>query len=123
MNAEHLPENVRPWMGDSIGRWEGDTLFVETTNFHPGQSWSCAKHQFYVTKDAIVKEWLMRVASEILYRFEANDPGAYSDKWIGELTLRATEGTIYEYACHEANYAMRGILRGARLAETSPGAD
>jgi hypothetical protein len=125
MNAEHLPDNVRPWMGDSIGRWEGDTLFVETTNFHPGQSFRVAlKHQFYVTKDAIVKEWFTRVAEqEILYRFEVNDPGAYSDKWIGELTLRATEGPIYEYACHEANYAMRGILRGARLAETSPGAD
>ena len=125
MNAEHLPDNVRPWMGDSIGRWEGDTLFVETTNFHPGQSFRVAlKHQFYVTKDAIVKEWFTRVAEqEILYRFEVNDPGAYSDKWIGELTLHATEGPIYEYACHEANYAMRGILRGARLAETSPGED
>ena len=119
MNAEHPPENVRPWMGDSIGRWENDTLFVETTNFHPGQSFRAAiKHQFYLTKDAVVKEWFTRVADqELLYRFEVNDPGAYSDKWVGELTLRATAGPIYEYACHEANYAMRGILRGARLAE------
>ena len=119
MDAEHLPDNVRPWMGDSIGRWEGDTLVVETTNFHPGQSFRAAiKHQFYMTKDAVVTEWFTRVGeSEILYKFEVDDPGAYSDKWIGEQTLRATEGPIYEYACHEANYALRGILRGARLQE------
>ena len=128
MNAEHLPDNVRPWMGDSVGRWEGDTLVVETTNFHPGQSFRAAiKHQFYLTKDAVVTEWFTRVSDqEIVYRFEVNDPGAYSDKWIGEQTLRATEGPIFEYACHEANYALRGILRGARLQETleeNPDAD
>ena len=121
MNAEHLPDNMRPWMGDSIGRWEGDTLVVETTNFHPGQSFRAAiKHQFYLTEDAVVQEWFTRVADkEILYRFEVNDPGAYTDKWVGEMTLRTTPGPIYEYACHEANYAMRGILRGARLAENT----
>ena len=74
-------------MGDSIGRWEGDTLFVETTNFHPGQSFRAAiKHQFYVTKDAVVKEWFTRVADqEILYRFEVNDPGAL----LGQMDWRA----------------------------------
>ena len=119
LNAEHLPRNVRPWMGDSIGRWEGDTLVVETTNFHPGQSFRAAiKHQFYVTMDAVVTEWFTRVSdNEILYRFEVDDPGAYDDKWIGEQTLRATEGPMFEYACHEANYAMRSILRGARVQE------
>lgn len=119
MANEHLPDNVRPWMGDSIGHWEGDTLVVETTNFHPGQSFRAAiRHQFYLTQDATVKEWFTRVGeNEVLYRFQVDDPGAYSDKWVGELTLRATEGPIYEYACHEANYAMRNILRGARLAE------
>lgn len=119
MSDTHLPDNMRPWMGDSIGRWEGDTLVVETTNFHPGQSFRAAiRHQFYMTQDAVVLEWFKRVnENEISYRFEVNDPGAYSDKWVGELTLRATKGPIYEYACHEANYAMRNILRGARLEE------
>lgn len=119
MNAEHLPDDVRPWLGDSIGRWDGDTLVVETTNFHPGQSFRAAiRHQFYMTKDAVVTEYFTRVAEqEILYRFEVDDPGAYTDTWVGEQTLRATEGPIYEYACHEANYALRGILRGARLQE------
>jgi len=117
MDTEHLPEHVRLWMGDSIGRWEGDTLVVETTNFHPGQAFRAAiKHQFYLTKDAVVTEWFRRVGdAELQYRFEVNDPGAYRDRWVGELTMRATEGPMYEYACHEANYAMRGILRGARL--------
>ena len=58
--------------------------------------------------------------NEIVYSFVVHDPGAYSDDWKGELTLRKTEGPIYEYACHEANYAMRGILAGARLAENPP---
>ena len=120
LDSEHLPDHVRPWLGDSIGRWEDDTLVVETRNFHPGQSFRAAiKHQFYLTKDAVVTEWFRRVSeTEILYRFEVNDPGAYHANWVGEQTLRATEGPIYEYACHEANYAMRGILAGARLEET-----
>jgi hypothetical protein len=120
MGGEPLPDDIRPWMGDSIGRWEGDTLVVETRNFHPGQSFRAAlKHQFYVTPEAVVTEWFTRTsAREIHYRFRVDDPGAYDDVWIGELTLRATEGPIYEYACHEANYAMRGILKGARLQES-----
>ncbi|HEX7036816.1 MAG TPA: hypothetical protein VF210_13650 [Pseudomonadales bacterium] len=119
IGAEHLPANVRPWLGDSIGRWEGDTLVVETTNFNPGQSYRAAiRHQFYMTKDAVVTEWFTRVADdEIVYRFEVDDPGAYTDVWRGELTLRSTPGPIYEYACHEGNYALPGILAGARVQE------
>lgn len=122
LDAAHLPENVRPWLGDSVGHWEGDTLVVETTNFHPGQSFRAAiKHQFYLTRDAIVTERFQRVAeNEIVYSFEVSDPGAYSTDWAGELALRKTEGPIYEYACHEANYAMRSILAGARLEENEP---
>ncbi len=120
LDSEHLPDHIRPWLGDSIGHWEDDTLVVETRNFHPGQSFRAAiRHQFYLTKDAVVTEWFRRVSdTEILYRFEVNDPGAYHSNWVGEQTLRATEGPIYEYACHEANYAMRGILAGARLEES-----
>ncbi|MEM1231339.1 MAG: hypothetical protein AAGI15_12435 [Pseudomonadota bacterium] len=119
IGAEHQSDRIRPWLGDSVGRWEGDTLVVTTRHFHPGQSFRAAiKHQFYLTQDAVVTEYFTRTGPrEIRYRFEVDDPGAYSDRWIGELILRATEGPIYEYACHEANYAMRGILRGARLAE------
>jgi len=117
IDAEHLPENVRPWLGDSIGHWEGDTLVVETTNFHPGQSFRAAiKHQFYLTKDAVITERFQRTSEdEINYSFKVVDPGAYTSDWTGELTMRHTDGPIYEYACHEANYAMRGILAGARM--------
>jgi len=117
LDTEHLPENVRPWLGDSIGRWEGDTLVVETTNFHPGQSFRAAiKHQFYLTKDAVITERFERTSEdEINYSFKVVDPGAYTSDWTGELTMRSTVGPIYEYACHEANYAMRGILAGARM--------
>ena len=122
LDTEHLPGNVRPWLGDSVGHWKGDTLVVETTNFHPGQSFRAAiKHQFYMTKDAVVTERFQRVSeAEIVYSFQVHDPGAYSSDWAGELAMRKTDGPIYEYACHEANYAMRGILAGARLAENPP---
>jgi|TARA_B100000315_G_scaffold184761_1_gene173861 hypothetical protein len=119
MNSEHLPSNVRPWLGDSIGRWEGDTLVVETTNFNPGQSFRAAiKHQFFLTREAVVTERFMRVSpSEINYQFTVDDPGGYTESWRGEIALRKTDGPIYEYACHEGNYALPGILRGARLEE------
>jgi hypothetical protein len=125
MDTEHLPPDVRPWLGDSVGRWEGDTLVVETTNFHPGQSFRAAiKHQFYVTRDAVVTERFTRVSDgEIVYAFEVDDPGAYTETWAGEMALRHTEGPIYEYACHEGNYALRGILAGARLQENPPAED
>ena len=119
IEAEPLPEHIRPWMGDSIGYWDGDTLVVKTSNFNPGQSYRAAiRHQFYMTRDAVVTERFERIGEhEIVYSFSVDDPGAYTETWRGELTMRATEGPIYEYACHEANYALGGILRGARLAE------
>jgi hypothetical protein len=114
LNTDHLPENVRPWLGDSVGHFEGDTLVVETTNFNPGQSFRASiRHQFYMTRDAVVTERFTMV----------NDPGAYTEPWSGEMALRATPGPIYEYACHEANYAMRGILAGARMDENPPDED
>ncbi len=122
MDTEHLPDHVRPWLGDSIGHWDGDTLVVETTNFHPGQSFRLAiKHQLYMTKDAVVTERFTRVSEdEIVYSFEVDDPGAYTETWRGEMALRRTAGPIYEYACHEGNYALSGILAGARLQENPP---
>jgi len=122
MKGEPLPASIRPWLGDSIGHWEGDTLVVVTRQFNPGQSFRAAlKHQFYLSADAEVIEKFTRInATEIAYQFTVNDPGGYTQPWSGELTLRATEGPIYEYACHEGNYSLPGILRGARLQEQSP---
>ncbi len=125
MGGEHLPAAMRPWLGDSVGRWDGDTLVVETTNFNPGQSFRASlRHQLFLTMEAVVTERFTRVSeAEILYRFTVDDPGAYTQPWTGELALRRTAGPIYEYACHEANYAMPGILRGARVQEALAGGE
>jgi len=115
----HLPASVRPWMGDSIGHWEGDTLVVETTNFNPGES---LRPYFgatmYLSKDAKVTERFTRVSpTQILYRFEVSDPQIFTQTWKAEMPLNATKGPVYEYACHEGNYALPDILAGARQAE------
>ncbi|MDZ7784510.1 MAG: hypothetical protein U5K56_16760 [Halioglobus sp.] len=119
LDAEPLPAAVRPWLGDSIGHWEGDTLVVRTTQFHPQQNLRAAiKHQFYMTEDSVVEERFTRInENEILYQFTVTDDSIYRRPWRGELTLRATEGPIYEYACHEGNYALPNILSGARQEE------
>jgi hypothetical protein len=115
----HLPKNITPWLGDSIGRWEGDTLVVETTNLNPGQKAHYGiKQQFYLPPTAKVTERFTRVApDEILYQFTVEDSTAYTQPWQGEVPLRATKDHIYEYACHEGNYALPGILAGARKQE------
>jgi hypothetical protein len=119
MNAKHLHPSIRPWMGDSIGRWEGDTLVVETTNFNPGEQLRTNFDQsFYVSKDAVVTERFTRTSpTEIAYEFSVKDPTIYSKVWRAEMVMNAMQGNIYEYACHEGNYALPGILAGARKAE------
>lgn len=114
MNAEHLPKNIRRWMGDSVGHWEGDTLVVDTTNFNDKTRFRGA------TEDLHVVERFTRVDNKtLLYRFTVEDPNTWDKPWTGEYTWPATDKPIYEYACHEGNYALGDILRGARLAERS----
>ena len=117
----HLPAAVRRWMGDSVGWWEGDTLVVETTNFNPGESLRPGiPTTIFVSKDAKVTERFTRVSpTQILYAFQVEDPGVYTQTWRAEMPLNASKGPIYEYACHEGNYALPGILRGARVAEAA----
>lgn len=119
LDSEHPPEHVTPWLGDSIGYWDGGTLVVETANFHPGQSFRIAiRHQLYMSLDARVTERFTRVGpEEIFYEFKVEDDAAYTDPWRGEMTLRSARGPIYEYACREANYSLPGILAGARHEE------
>lgn len=107
------------WMGDSIGHFEGNTLVVETTNFHPQQSLrSSLDHRFIGSTTMHVQERFTRVGeNEILYQFTVTDPENYSRPWSGELPMRQTGERLFEYACHEGNYAMPGILAGARRAE------
>ena len=119
LNSEHAPAHVKKWLGDSIGWWEGDTLVVETTNFHPGQGIRAStKHLLYASEDLKVTERFTRVSDAgIKYEFFMDDPSVYSEVWKGELPLRRSDERIYEYACHEGNYAMPGILAGARREE------
>jgi len=116
IGGEPLPEQIRPWLGDSIGYWEGDTLVVETTQFHPQQSLRGAiKHQLYVGKNSKVTERFTRISEqEIHYEFTVEDKTVYRRPWRGELTFRPSDGQIYEFACHEGNYGMIGILAGER---------
>jgi len=108
-----LPEHVRPWMGDSWGHWEGDTLVIETTNLHPLQRFNGNP-----SDNLKVIERLTRVdQSTINYEFTIIDPETYTAEWGGEVPMKALEGLIYEYACHEGNYALSGILSGARYEE------
>jgi hypothetical protein len=106
---QHAPPTVRPWMGDSVGWWEGETLVIETTNFHPEETLRGASDHLKIT------ERLTRVApGRLHYAFWVEDPTAFTQAWGGEYEFSATKGPVYEYACHEGNYALAGILAGAR---------
>ena len=112
MNGEHVVPDVRKWMGDSIGHWEGDTLVVDTTNFadRPGLGGA--------TRNLHVVERFSRVdESTLLYDFTVDDPTVWTQPWQGQYSWPETEERLYEYACHEGNYALGNILRGARILE------
>jgi hypothetical protein len=117
MNARHLPSSIRRWMGDSIGHWEGDTLVIDTTNFTD-------KTRFRGSTEKLrVVERLTRVDEKtLLYRFTVEDPDTWDRPWTGEYTWPATSKPIYEYACHEGNYALGDVLRGARRQEAEEAA-
>jgi hypothetical protein len=115
MGARHLPQNVRAWMGDSIGWWEGDTLVVETTNFHPEEGFRLT---YALSPDARVVERFTRVSpTELRYAFEVDDPANYTQVWRGEMPFVRDKGPINEFACHEGNYAVADILAAARRAD------
>ena len=112
MNSEHAPPDVRSWLGDSVGRWEGDTLVVDTTNFSDRPALSGATSSLHVV------ERFKRIDDKtLLYSFTVEDPAVWTRPWSGEYVWPSTESRVYEYACHEANYSFGGILRGARILE------
>jgi len=112
MNAKHLPSSIRMWLGDSIGYWEGDTLVVDTTNFTDKTRFRGATHDLHV-----VERFTRVDAKTLKYQFTIDDPKTWTKAWTGEYTWPATNERVFEYACHEGNYAMGNILRGARLRE------
>jgi len=120
----HLPSNVRLWLGDSVGHWEGGTLVVDTANFNDaGGFYGDAGGMFGFDRNLhVVERFSLLDADTILYRFDVDDPSAFTRPWKGEMTMERTSGPIYEYACHEGNYALPNILSGFRAHELGGGA-
>lgn len=124
-NAEEARANIRPveweqWFGDSRGWYENGELVVETINVRPDQM---AESSVRITPEGKITERFSRYSeTEIVYQFIVDDDNLYSQPWTAELSFHATEGPIYEYACHEGNYAMPGILAGARMLEAQEAA-
>ena len=112
IGAEHRKDGVRTWMGDSVARWEGDTLVAETINYSPQQAFRGADENLKVT------ERFTRVGpARILYQFTVEDPTVWAQAWGGEYEFGTAKGSLYEYACHEGNYGLEDILAGSRAEE------
>jgi hypothetical protein len=112
----HVNQNIRGWLGDSRGHWEGNTLVVDTTNFTAEYSFRGSDSKLHLT------ERFTRVSPEVIqYEFTVDDPTAFSKPWTARIPLNKTPGPVFEYACHEGNYAMTDILAGARASESKAG--
>ena len=111
---KRLPKHIRPWMGDSWGRWEGDTLVVETTNIHPNQTLQGIPPSEEIR---VIERFTRASEDRIHYEFTVEDPLRWERPWSGEVPFNRLDGLVYEYACHEGNYALENVLRGARAEE------
>ena len=111
---KQLPPHVRPYGGDSWGRWVGDTLVVETTNLHPEQDF-----QGVAPTEAlrVIERFTRADEGTLNYEFTVIDPSTYAQPWGGQIPYNRLDARVYEYACHEGNYAMENVLSGARSQE------
>lgn len=114
IDSQHKMAALAPMFGESIAHWDGDTLVIETTNFSSMQEEAAIS---LTTKGRVVERFTRVSQDQIIYEFTVDDPTYYSQPWHGELSFLSTPGNVYEFACHEGNYAMSGILAGARRAE------
>ena len=119
----HAPATVRKWMGDSIGRWEGQTLVVDTTNFNDGGGYyGDAGGNFGWDRNLhLIERFSLLDADTMLYQFDVDNPTAFTRPWKGELTLSRSTAPIYEYACHEGNRSLPNMLSGYRATEKAVG--
>jgi hypothetical protein len=108
----HLPSNVRLWMGDSRGHWEGNTLVVDTTNFTNKTAFRGSSENLH-----LIEKFTRSDPDTLMYEVTVEDPSTWARPWKIEIPMRKTNDPIYEYACHEGNYAMEGMLAGARAEE------
>ena len=112
----HVDKNVRAWLGDARGHWEGDTLVVETTNFHPDREWRGSREGLNLV------ERFTRVDKDTLkYEFTVTDPSTWSRPWSTENIWPRIEPPIYEFACHEQNYGVINVVAGAQIRATEGG--
>jgi hypothetical protein len=111
----HLPQSVRRFQGDSIATWQGDTLVVDTTNFTDKTSFRGASEQLH-----LVERFTRVDDNTLLYEFTVNDPSSFTTPWSVQLPMQRTDEQFFEYARHEGNEAMGGMLRGARSSEKNP---
>ncbi|MEM1246349.1 MAG: hypothetical protein AAGK22_08245 [Acidobacteriota bacterium] len=113
LGSEH-PDTLPPsWLGHSVGHWDGDTLVVDTVGFHPLSQQRGSTENMH-----LVERFTLQPDGSLLYRFTVEDENVWTEPWTGEYTWTTSENKIFEYACHEGNYAMEGILKGARLLES-----
>jgi len=108
----HLPAGIQRWAGDSIGQWEGNTLVVDTTNFSPRTTFRGSGTGLH-----LIERFTLKDAGTLRYEFTVDDPASFTRPWTARSEITRTEGPMYEYACHEANYSMGYILSGARYQE------
>ena len=114
-NSDYVPEEIGLWAGDSRGYWDGDTLVVETKNFN---GLTNTFSMFGTSENKHLTEKFTRIThDQINYEFTIEDPNTFTDKIVGLIPIYKVAGQIYEYACHEGNYGMVNILRGARVQE------
>jgi hypothetical protein len=113
-----LNDRLRQWSGEARGRWEGDTLVIETTNFNPARGWRGS------TGNMKLIERLTRLDADTLeYKYTVIDPDTWTSPWTAAIPLRLSDLPMFEYACHEGNYSMANILSGHRVAEREPEAE
>ena len=120
----HLPQTIRQYLGDSRGQWEGNTLVVETTNFNDQTRLEFGRPPFgsirgIDEKARVIERFTRTAANTLIYEFTIDDPVTYTKPWTVQMPWVKTDGPIFEYACHEGNYALKNVLSGARAAENN----
>ena len=120
----HLPQKIRQYLGDSRGHWDGNTLVVETTNFNDQTKLEFGRPPFgsirgIDEKARVIERFTRTAADTVIYEFTIDDPVTYTKPWTAQIPWVRSDGLIFEYACHEGNYALKNVLSGARAAENS----
>ncbi len=118
IDSAHVSEEIRKWLGDSIGWWEGDTLVIETTNFRDQTGLLGASRNLKVTERLSALD-----GGNVQYSFTVDDPTVWTSTWSGDYVWAKSDQHVYEYACHEGNYALGAIMKGARLLEEGGGSE